>query len=142
MDITSSGIFKCTTSKLLESYDTWVNWIKYVIFRYCSLTLKSKRPELWYYLAVKIKSYLRSKCLMLTCILYFHSYIYFPSLKNIQSNDTNIMEEVQVKAKPEYVAPPLYKTSKIDNKSNWKYQYTYTILQQQLQTKDKYTCKK
>ena len=33
---------------------------------------------------------------------------------------------------------PLYKTSKID-KSNWKYPYTYTILQQQLQTKDKYT---
>ena len=53
-----------------------------------------------------------------------------------------MMEEVQLKAKPEYVAPPpLYKTSKIDNKGNWKYPYTYTILQhvqQQLQTKDKY----
>ena len=39
---------------------------------------------------------------------FIHSYIYFPSLKkNIQSNDTNMMEEVQLKAKPEYVAPPL-----------------------------------
>ena len=34
---------------------------------------------------------------------------------------------------------PLYKTSKINNKSNWKYPYIYTILQQQLHTKDKYT---
>ena len=30
---------------------------------------------------------------------------------------------------------PLYKTSKIDNKSNWKYPYTYTILQQHYKQK-------
>ena len=45
-------------------------------------------------------------------VSFIHSYIYFPSLKNIQSNDTNMMEEVQLKAKPEYVAPPFTKLAK------------------------------
>ena len=36
----------------------------------------------------------------------------FKGLKNIQSNDTNMMEEVQLKEKPEDVAPPFTKLAK------------------------------
>ena len=46
-----------------------------------------------------------------------------------------MMEEVQLKAKPEDVAP-LYKTSKIDNKSKWIYIQSYNNITNK--QKDKY----
>ena len=47
---------------------------------------------------------------------HFIHIVHYPSLKNIQNNDTNMMEEVQLKSKYEDVAP-LYKTGV--------YEYTY-----------------
>ena len=47
-----------------------------------------------------------------------------------------MMEEVQLKQSLNMLHP-LYKTSKIDNKSNWKYPHLYNPTT--LQSKDKYT---
>ena len=65
----------------------------------------------------KTTSWLSQDAINLADHSFIHSLIYlFPLLKNIQSNDTSMMEEVQLKAKPEDVAS-LLKTRKIDKRN-------------------------